>query len=172
MTCAAQVSASTHLGAVDAFGFNQWEEADSALGRPVSSNQVQYHLLERRQGRSLLPYAREQERIVIAYSPLAQGLLGGKHGAGNVPQGLRASFGIFNSDSLKRAPAVLEVLGEVGSHYGAAPAQVALARLLLDRQVMVIPGARSVAQLEANAAAADLLLAPGDAMRIEQASRV
>ena len=35
---------------------------------------------------------------------------------------------------------MLEVLGEVGSHYGATPAQVALAWLLLDRQVMVIPG--------------------------------
>ena len=161
-----------HQVGVSNFNLKQWEEAESALGRPVISNQVQYHLLERRQGSSLLPYAREQERIVIAYSPLAQGLLGVKFGAGNVPQNLRASFGIFNSDSLKRAPAVLEVLSKVGSHYGATQAQVALAWLLLDRQVMVIPGARSVAQLEANAAAADLQLAPGDAMRIEQATRV
>ena len=161
-----------HQVGVSNFGREQWEEAESALGRPVISNQVQYHLLERRQGRNLLPYAHEQERIVIAYSPLAQGLLGGKYGAGNVPQDLRANFGIFNGDSLKRAPAVLEVLNEVGSHYGATPAQVALAWLLLDSQVMVIPGARSVAQLEANAAAADLQLTPGDAMRIEQATRV
>ena len=29
------------------FGREQWEEAESALGRPVISNQVQYHLLER-----------------------------------------------------------------------------------------------------------------------------
>ena len=161
-----------HQVGVSNFSLEQWEEAESALGRPVISNQVQYHLLERRQGRSLLPYAHEQERIVIAYSPLAQGLLGGKYGAGNIPQDLRASFGIFNRDSLNRAPAILEVLSDVGSHYGATPAQVALAWLLLDRQVMVIPGARSVAQLEANAAAADLQLTPGDAMRIEQATRV
>ena len=161
-----------HQVGVSNFSREQWEEAESALGRPVISNQVQYHLLERRQGRSLLPYASEQERIIIAYSPLAQGLLGGKYGVGNVPQDLRASFGIFNQDNLKRAPAVLEVLDEVGGHYGATPAQVALAWLLLDRQVMVIPGARSVDQLEANAAAADLKLTPGDAIRIEQATRV
>jgi len=157
---------------VSNFGLEQWEEAEAALGRPVISNQVQYHLLERRQGRSLLPYAREQERIVIAYSPLAQGLLGGKYGAGNVPQYLRTDFGIFNQDSLNRAPAVLEVLSEVGDHYGATPAQVALAWLLLDRQVMVIPGARSVDQLESSAAAADLQLTPGAATRIEHATRV
>ncbi len=161
-----------HQVGVSNFGLEQWEEAEAALGRPVISNQVQYHLLERRQGKSLLPYAHERERIVIAFSPLAQGLLGGKYSADNVPQDLRANFGIFNVDNLRRAPAVLEVLGEVGSHYGATPAQVALAWLLLDPQVMVIPGARSVAQLEANAAAADLQLTPGDALRIEQATRV
>ena len=33
---------------VSNFGVEQWEEAESALGRPVISNQVQYHLLERR----------------------------------------------------------------------------------------------------------------------------
>ena len=161
-----------HQVGVSNFSLDQWQEAEAALGRPVISNQVQYHLLERRQGRGLLPYAHEQERIVIGFSPLAQGLLGGKYGPGNVPQDLRANFGIFSMDNLKRAPAVLEVISEVGEHYGATPAQVALAWLLLDRQVMVIPGARSVAQLESNAAAADLQLTPGDAERIEQVSRV
>ena len=131
---------------------------------------MQYHLLDRRP-RNLLPYAHEEGRIVIAFSPLAQGLLGGKYGPGNVPQDLRANFGIFNDDNLRRAPGVVETLRQVGEHYGATPAQVALAWLLLDPQVIVIPGARSVAQLEANAAAADLGLTPGDALRIEEATR-
>ncbi len=161
-----------HQVGVSNFGLEQWEEAEAALGRPVISNQVQYHLLERRQGGSLLPYAREHERLVIAYSPLAQGLLGGKYGPDNVPQDLRANFGIFSMDNLRRSPAVLEVISDVGQHHGATPAQVALAWLLLDPQVMVIPGARSVAQLEANAAAADVQLTPGDATRSEQACRV
>ncbi len=155
---------------VSNFDLNQWQEAEAALGSPVVSNQVQYHLLDRRP-RNLLPYAREEGRIVIAFSPLAQGLLGGKYGPGNVPQDLRASFGIFSPDNLRRAPAVVETLRQVGEHHGATPAQVALAWLLLDPQVIVIPGARSVAQLEANAAAADLRLTPGDALRIEEATR-
>ncbi len=155
---------------VSNFDLNQWQEAEAALGSPVVSNQVQYHLLDRRP-RNLLPYAREEGRIVIAFSPLAQGLLGGKYGPGNVPQDLRANFGIFSPDNLRRAPAVVETLRQVGEHHGATPAQVALAWLLLDPQVIVIPGARSVAQLEANAAAADLRLTPGDALRIEEASR-
>ena len=154
---------------VSNFELNQWQEAEAVLGRPVVSNQVQYHLLDRRP-RNLLPYAHAEGRIVIAFSPLAQGLLGGKYGPGNVPQDLRANFGIFNDDNLRRAPGVVETLRQVGEHYGATPAQVALAWLLLDPQVIVIPGARSVAQLEANAAAADLGLTPGDALRIEEAT--
>ena len=155
---------------VSNFDLEEWEEAETALGRPIVSNQVQYHLLDR-WARNLLPYAHEEGRIVIAYSPLAQGLLGGKYGPGNVPQDLRANYGVFNQDNLRRAPGVVETLRQVGEHYGVTPAQVALAWLLLDPQVIVIPGARSVAQLEANAAAADLHLTPGDTLRIEEATR-
>ena len=104
---------------VSNFGRTQWQRAEAALGRPVISNQVEYHLLERRYGENVLPHARRQGRIVIAFSPLAQGLLGGKYGHGNVPQDLRANFGIFNPDNLRRAPAVLEVLGEVCRRHGA-----------------------------------------------------
>ena len=156
---------------VSNFNLNQWQEAEEALGLPVVSNQVRYHLLDLGLGRSLLPYAHEKGRVVIAYSPLAQGLLGGKYGPDNIPGDLRANFGIFNQDSLRRAPAVVEALREVGDVHGATPAQVALAWLLLDSQVIVIPGARSVAQLEENAAAADLQLTPGEALRIEAAIR-
>ncbi len=157
---------------VSNFGLTQWRRAEAALSRPVVSNQVEYHLLQRRFGEGLLPYAHQQEgRIVMAWSPLAQGLLSGKYGRDNVPQDLRASFGIFDWDNLRRAPAVVDLLREVGQRYGATPAQVALAWLLKDPQVVAIPGARNVAQLEANVAAADLKLSPEDIQRIEQATR-
>ena len=157
---------------VSNFGLSQWQRAEEALGGPVVSNQVEYHLLQRRYGDNLLPYARQEGRIVIAYSPLAQGLLSGRYGSGNIPQDLRANYGIFSSYNVRRAPAVIELLREIGQHHGATPAQVALAWLLQDPQVIVIPGARSVAQLEANVAAADLELSTEEAQRIEQATRV
>ena len=156
---------------VSNFGRTQWQRAEAALGRPVISNQVEYHLLERRYGENVLPHARRQGRIVIAFSPLAQGLLGGKYGRGNVPQDLRANFGIFNPDNLRRAPAVLEVLDEVCQRHGATPAQVALAWLLSNSEVIAIPGARTVTQLEANAAAADLDLSTEEVQRLERATR-
>ncbi len=155
---------------VSNFGTSQWQRAEAALGRPVISNQVEYHLLERRREERLVPYARQQGRVIIAYSPLAQGLLSGKYGRNNVPQDLRTTYGVFNRDNMRRAPAVVDALREVGQRYGASPAQVALAWLLRQANVMVIPGARSVEQLEANAAAADLELSQEDAQRIDRAS--
>ena len=161
-----------HQEGVSNFGLREWQRAEAALGRPVVSNQVQYHLLERRIGESLLPYARQQGHIIIAWSALAQGLLSGKYGRDNVPRDLRSSFGIFNTSNFRRAPAVVEVLGDVGRSYGATPAQVALAWLTRDPAVMVIPGARSGEQLEANVAAADLELSPEEIQRIGDATEV
>ena len=156
---------------VSNFGPVQWRSAEEALGRMVISNQVEYHLLERRFGENLLPHARQQGRVVIAFSPLAQGLLGGKYGRDNIPQDLRANFGIFNRDNLRKAPAVLEALAEVGRRYDATPAQVALAWLLKDPEVIAIPGARTVAQLEANAAAAALALTQEEVRLLERAAK-
>ena len=148
----------------------QWQQAEEVLGSSIISNQVQYHLLNR-QARNLIPYAHETDKIITAFSPLAQGLLSGKYGFDNVPQDLRANFGIFNNDSLRRAPDILKVLNEVAEHNVATPAQVALAWLMLDSQVMVIPGARTIEQLELNAGSSELKLTPGEVMLIEQATR-
>ena len=163
---------------VSNFDLDQWKEADAALGRPAIANQVEYHLLERRYAEDVLPYAREQNRIVSAYSPLAQGLLSGKYRGDSLPQDARITYDgpgyhkIFTRDNIGRAPAVVEVLREVGQRHGASPAQVALAWLLRDPQVNAIPGARSISQIEANAAAADLEFTPEEDQRIEQATRV
>ena len=156
---------------VSNFTLQQWQQAEEVLGSPIISNQVQYHLLNR-QARNLLPYAHDTGKIVTAFSPLAQGLLSGKYGFDNVPRDLRANFGIFNDDSLRRAPEILNVLSEVSGHHQSTPAQVALAWLLLDSQVMVIPGARTIEQIECNAGSSDLKLTPGETMMIDQATRV
>ncbi|MCE2464203.1 MAG: aldo/keto reductase [Dehalococcoidia bacterium] len=161
-----------HQVGVSNFGPSHWRRAEAALGSPVISNQVEYHLLERRYANGLFPHAHQEGRVIIAFSPLAQGLLSGKYNSGNIPDDLRANFGIFNRDNLRRAPAIVDVLRSVGQQYGATPAQVALAWLLRDPTVMVIPGVRSLEQLEANAAAADLELSEEDARRIDEVSMV
>src|SRR5262249_61341861 len=102
----------------------------------------------------LVPFAEREKRIVIAYSPLAQGLLGGKYGLDNRPGGVRAVNSLFGTENLRRIEPLLQTLRDVATGVDAKPAQVALAWLISLPGVVAIPGASSVEQLEVNVAAA------------------
>lgn len=160
---------SEHVG-VSNYSLPLWQAADRHLGRPVLSNQVRYNLLQRTPERRLLPFAAAQERIVVAYSPLAQGLLSGRYTPDNLPGGVRRANGLFTPTNVARAQPVIEALREVGAKYGATPSQVALAYVLAHPRTVVIPGAKSVAQLEANVAAADLELDAADLAHLRSAA--
>lgn len=159
-----------HVG-VSNFSLAQWQEAERGLGAPVLSNQVRYHLADRSRGDELVAFAKQHDRIVIAYSPLAQGLLAGAYDEAHPPPSdVRRANPLFLPENLRRAGELLEALREVAARHDATPAQVALAWLINRPNVVVIPGARSVAQLEANAAAADLELSEEDDRRLSEAS--
>ena len=79
-----QIGLVDHVG-VSNFNLVQWRLAERMLGGPVLTNQVQYSLAARKPDRELVPWAQANDRIVIAYSPLAQGLLGGRYDADNPP---------------------------------------------------------------------------------------
>jgi len=153
-------------GAIGAAGVSnyslaRWKKADAALGRPVISNQVHFSLANAGPLEDLVPFAERENRIVIAYSPLAQGLLGGKYGVDNRPGGVRSLNRLFGTENLHRIEPLLQTLRDVATDVGAKPAQVALAWLISLPGVVAIPGASSVEQLEFNVAAADIEL-PGD----------
>jgi len=143
-------------------GLGRWRAAEEALGGPVVSNQVRYSLLTRKPERELLPYTAAAGRLVVAYSPLAQGVLTAKYSADTAPGGARARNLLFSAENLRRAQPVLSALRELAAAHQATPAQVALAWVVSHPGVVAIPGAKSVAQVEANAAAADLRLAPDE----------
>ena len=147
---------------VSNYGLGRWRAAEAALGGPVVSNQVRYSLLARKPERALLPYAAAAGRLVVAYSPLAQGVLTGRYTAATAPGGARAGNLLFAPENLRRAEPVLSALRELATAHQATPAQVALAWVVHHPGVVAIPGAKSVAQMEANAAAADLRLAPDE----------
>ncbi|MGD9797364.1 MAG: aldo/keto reductase [Acidimicrobiia bacterium] len=143
-----------HVG-VSNYSLARWQAAERKLGGPVLSNQVQYSLVHRAPEAELLPWARTNDRLVIAYSPLGQGVLGGRYGPGNRPNGVRSGNRHFLPESLERSPPLLDELRRLAATHDATPAQVALAWVLAQGNVVAIPGASSVEQLEHNAAAAD-----------------
>ena len=156
---------------VSNFSLARWRAAEEALGSPVLTNQVQYSLVARKPDAELVPYAQANDRIVIAYSPLGMGLLSGRYTSTNPPTGsARLNNPLFLPENLDRAQPLIEAVRAVADAHGATPAQVALAWVISHNNVVAIPGASSVAQLEANIAAADLDLSGDDIERLTRAS--
>ncbi|AYE96632.1 oxidoreductase [Mycobacterium paragordonae] len=156
---------------VSNYSLSRWQQADAALGRPVISNQVHFSLAHPRALDHMVPFAERENRIVIAYSPLAQGLLGGKYGVDNRPGGVRAVNPLFGTENLRRIEPLLQTLRDVASDVGAQPAQVALAWLISLPGVVAIPGASSVEQLEFNVAAAEVELPAESRDALTEAAR-
>jgi aryl-alcohol dehydrogenase-like predicted oxidoreductase len=156
---------------VSNYSLARWRAADTALGRPVISNQVQFSLAHAAPLDDMVPFADRENRLVIAYSPLAQGLLGGRYTLGNRPGGVRAVNPLFGTENLRRVAPLLDLLREVAGAHQARPAQIALAWLIGLPRVVVIPGASSVEQLESNAAAAAVSLHADEHAALTAAAR-
>ena len=158
-----------HVG-VSNYSLDGWRQLEQSLRSTILANQVQYSLAVRKPEHELVPYAQANDRLIIAYSPLAQGLLGAKYDATNVPKDVRATNPLFLPENLERAGLLLSALRDIAKTHDATPAQVSLAWLLRRPNVIAIPGASSVSQLEANVTAADLELSDEDDTRLTEAS--
>lgn len=150
----------------------------AARGVPLVANQMPYSLLDRRIERNgVLAAAQELGVTVIAYSPLAQGVLSGKYhdhpAAIRAIAGPRKWRGFFRQRTLERSRPLVEALREIAVAHGATPAQVALAWLVtfLGETVVAIPGAVSPAQAVENAGALRLALSAADLSRLDGLSR-
>jgi aryl-alcohol dehydrogenase-like predicted oxidoreductase len=160
----------TEVG-VSNFSLARWRAAEEALGTPVLSNQVQYSLVARKPDAELVPYAQANDRLVIAYSPLGMGMLSGRYTSAHPPSGsARLNNPLFLPASLDRAQPLIDTVRAVANAHAATAAQVALAWVISHDNVIAIPGASSVEQLEANAAAADLELTIDEIAALTRAS--
>ncbi len=154
---------------VSNYSLERWRAAEEALGGRVLSNQVQYSLVHRSPERDLLPYAQATGHVVIAYSPLAQGLLAGKYDRDSRPSNrVRAASPLFLPENLERAGALITALREVADAHSATPAQIALAWVIHRPAVIAIPGASSLEQLESNVAAAEIELTDREYLTLQE----
>ncbi len=156
---------------VSNYSLERWRAAEHALGSRVLSNQVRYNLVDRSPERDLLPFAESTGHVVIAYSPLAQGLLSGKYHRGSRPTNrVRATSPLFLPENLDRAGDLIAALREVADAHSATPAQIALAWVIHQPAVVAIPGASSVEQLESNVAAASIDLTEDEYQALHSAA--
>ncbi len=156
---------------VSNFSLKRLEAARGHLSRhDVASDQVEYNLLKRDVERDLLPYCEGERITLIAYSPLAQGLLTGKYGPGRMPRGLqRRVMMALKYGGVRRLTRVLEVLGEIAKRRGVTVPQVSLNWVLRSRAVVAIPGAKRGEHVRQNVGAVGWSLTQEELEAIEAA---
>jgi aryl-alcohol dehydrogenase-like predicted oxidoreductase len=136
--------------------------------------QAQYSLLVRDLEREHVPLCRDEGVGILPWSPLAGGFLSGKFERGKPPQGgtrLGEKADRFARYDVERNWKILDAVRAIAGETGASPSAVSLAWLIAKPQVSsVIFGARDLHQLDANLAAAELVLTPGQLAALDQAS--
>jgi len=135
---------------------------------PIAINQLNYSMAKSKVKDSFLPYAEDQKITIMAYSPLGQGFLSGKYSPGNTPRGTRRRNRLFRKSNFKRGAPLLEELRVVAKEHNVTMVEVALSWLIHNRQVVAIPGAKSISQLETNVKAANLGLTEDEITRFNE----
>ncbi|MGA7559063.1 MAG: aldo/keto reductase [Terriglobales bacterium] len=134
--------------------------------------QIEYSLIERTVERELIPMAKAFKLGLVAWSPLAGGVLSGKYHAGGASDGRYSTDRSFMRTG-ERPDRVVAALHKVSQQVGRSSAQVALAWLRY-RDIPVIPivGARSLSQLQDNLASFELQLTPQQVSTLNEASAI
>lgn len=164
------------IGAVGVSNYSaqQMREAHGYLaeqGVPLAVNQVQYSLLNRKiETSGVMATAQELGVTILAYSPLAQGLLTGKYTpeANLKPAGARWLNPRFSQEGLTKLMPVIRALQEIGEKRARTPAQVALNWLVCQGNVLPIPGAKNAHQAAQNGGALGWELTSEERDRLDQ----
>lgn len=164
------------IGAVGVSNYsaNQMRQAYGILaarGVPLAVNQVRYSLLTREiETNGVLATARELGVKILAYSPLAQGLLTGRYTPDKPPKGARSWDRRFSKEGLSKIAPTIELLKSLALELDRTPAQVALNWLMAQPNVMPIPGVKTAAQVVQNAGALGWQLSPEAVARLSAVS--
>jgi len=137
---ALQKSGKIRLWGVSNFDPADMEDLLAAGGRAVAANQVLYNLTRRGIEYDLMPWSAKHHVPIMAYSPIEQGRLA-RH----------------------------RELGKIAEAHGATSAQIALAFVLGQPNVIAIPKSGNDAHVRDNRAAADIVLTPADLAALDAA---
>jgi aryl-alcohol dehydrogenase-like predicted oxidoreductase len=138
------------------------------------SIQAYYSIASRDLEREIVPLALDQQLGILAWSPLAGGLLSGKFSEGEPgPEGARRTTFDFPPVDRARVFRCVDAMRPIAQAHGVSVARVALAWALGQPGITsVIVGAKTLAQLNDNLAAADLELSETERARLNEVSQL
>ncbi|TWT25118.1 aldo/keto reductase [Planomicrobium sp. CPCC 101110] len=158
----AELSGLKQEGKIKAIGVSnvsleQLKEANSSL--EISAVQLQYNMFQREIEADLLPYCVQNNISVVAYGPLAYGILGGEYSKDfQLEEGdWRNSSPLFQSGNFRDYIEKVEQLKKIADKKGTGVSNLALAWLLEQPGIdAVIPGGKRPEQVQSNIAAAEI----------------
>ncbi len=154
---------------VSNFSVEQMQRAQRIA--PITSLQPPYSLLDRHIEAEILPFCAQNNIGVIAYSPMASGMLTGamsRERAANLPKDdWRRSNEWFQEPQLSKNLALADRLGDIGARHGRSAGEVAIAWTLRQPAVTgAIVGGRSAQQVEGIIGAMDFRLSEDELAEI------
>jgi aryl-alcohol dehydrogenase-like predicted oxidoreductase len=166
---------------VSNFSATQMRSAWEALqkhGIHLVSNQVRYNLLDRKiESNGIIQTAKELGITIIAYSPLAQGLVTGKfHDNPDLLKniGMRKYSSQFKPAGLEKSRPLVKLIQELAIKYGVTSSQIALNWLINfhGETVVAIPGATKESHAKGNAGSMTFSLTPDDLSLLDKKSEI
>ncbi|MDW8083606.1 MAG: aldo/keto reductase [Candidatus Caldarchaeum sp.] len=144
---------------------------ESLKSEDIVSNQVRYNLIQRQIEKDLYPYCVKEKISILAYSPLAQGVLTGKYGPQNLPKDIiRRINPLYTPRFLKRAGPLFEELKRMAERHGVKPSQIALSWVASREQCVAIAGAKNGQQAAENALAGKISLSEDEVRMLSELS--
>ncbi|MBG1243141.1 aldo/keto reductase [Nostoc sp. NZL] len=162
------------IRAIGVSNFSYAQLAQAASYGRIDSLQPPYSLFWRQVEQDALPYCIENNISILAYSPLAQGLLTGKFALGHKfnPEDNRAKNKLFQGENFERAQQALQKLRPIALVHNCTLAQLALAWLIAQPQTNAIAGARYPEQARDNALASQIKLSAAQLAEIDAIGRI
>jgi aryl-alcohol dehydrogenase-like predicted oxidoreductase len=156
---------------VSNFNLEQTRAAQKYLegrGLSLASNQVRYSIIDNKiEENGLYDYCLENNITIIAYSPLAMGMLTGKYTPKNPPKGVRRSAYRYTPEFLDKIQPLISLMREIGQgHGGKSPAQIAI-NWVICKGAIPIPGVKNSRQALENIKSVDFKLSVDEVMRLD-----
>ena len=161
------------IRAIGVSNFNRVQIEEAAQYGRIDSLQPPYSLFWRQIELDASAYCEQNKISILAYSPLAQGLLTGKFKRGHTfAEGdHRSANKLFQGEVYERAQVALDRLRPLADKYGVTLGQLSLAWLIAQPQTSAIVGARNAEQATQNAAAGDIDIDEEDLEAIDEIGR-
>ncbi len=161
------------IRALGVSNFSRDQLAEATAHSRIDSLQPPYSLFWRQAEEAELPFCRDNQMTVLAYSSMAQGLLTGKFGPElQLAKGdHRVANKLFASPHYQRVQEALEQLRPLARERGITLGQLALAWVIAQPGVCAIAGARDAVQAAQNAAAATVTLSDEELGELDRIGR-